>query len=91
VAQDFFSDPAQLAVLRLDWRFFKQFESMAEVRTLDLPNLNQTRRGVLTAIYHRLGKDVKAGVGYNLTDFSDDLNDLKYNHKGIFFNIIATK
>ena len=91
VAQNFFSDPAHLAVLRLDWRFFKQFESMAEVRTLNLPNLNQTRRGLLTAIYHRLGKDVKAGVGYNFTDFSDDLTDLKYNHKGIFFNVIATK
>ena len=45
VAQDFFSNPAQLAVLRLDWRFFKQWESMAEVRTLDLPDLNQSRRG----------------------------------------------
>jgi lipopolysaccharide assembly outer membrane protein LptD (OstA) len=91
VAQDFFSNPAQLAVLRLDWRFFKQWESMAEVRTLDLTDLNQTRRGALTAIYHRLGKDVKVGVGYNFTDFSDDLTDLKYNHRGVFFNIIATK
>jgi flagellar motor protein MotB len=91
VAQDFFSNPAQLAVLRLDWRFFKQWESMAEVRTLDLPDLNQTRRGALAAIYHRLGKDVKVGVGYNFTDFSDDLTDLKYNHRGVFFNIIATK
>ena len=91
LAQDFFSNPAQLAVLRLDWRLFKQWESMAEVRTLNLPDLNQTRRGALAAIYHRLGKDVKAGVGYNFTDFSDDLTDLKYNHKGVFFNIIATK
>ena len=89
--QDFFSNPAQLAVLRLDFRFFKQWEGMAEVRTLDLPDLNQTRRGALTAIYHRLGKDVKAGVGYNFTDFSDDLTDLKYNHRGVFFNVIATK
>ena len=89
--QDFFNNPAQLAVLRLDFRFFKQWESMAEVRTLDLPDLNQTRRGALTAIYHRLGKDVKAGVGFNFTDFSDDLTDLKYNHRGVFFNIIATK
>jgi hypothetical protein len=91
VAQDFFSNPAQLAVLHLDWRFFKQWESMAEVRTLNLPDLNQTRRGALTAIYHRLGKNMKAGVGYNFTDFSDDLTDLKYNHKGVFFNLIATK
>ena len=64
---------------------------MAEVRTLDLPDLNQARRGALTAIYHRLGKDVKAGVGYNFTDFSDDLTNLKYNHRGVFLNVIATK
>ena len=89
--QDFFNNPAQLAVLRLDFRFFKQWEGMAEVRTLDLPDLNQTRRGALTAIYHRIGKDVKAGVGFNFTDFSDDLTDLKYNHRGVFFNVIATK
>jgi flagellar motor protein MotB len=89
--QNFFNNPAQLAVLRLDLRFFKQWEGMAEVRTLDLPDLNQMRRGAMTAIYHRLGKDVKAGVGYNFTDFSDDLTDLKYNHRGVFFNVIATK
>jgi hypothetical protein len=38
-----------------------------------------------------LGASWVPGVGYNFTDFSDDLTDLKYNHKGIFFNIIATK
>src|SRR5437016_2676003 len=90
VAQNFFENPAQLAVLRLDWRFFKQWESMAEVRTLNLPDINQSRRGALTAIYHHLGKDLKVGVGYNFSDFSDDLTDLKYNHKGVFVNLIGT-
>jgi len=29
-------------------------------------------------------------VPANFTDFSDDLTDLKYNHKGVFVNLIGT-
>jgi flagellar motor protein MotB len=91
VNPDFFDNTAQLAVLRVDWRFLKQWDGLAEVRTLELPNVNQRRRGALTTIYYRIGKNLKAGVGYNFTDFSDDLTDLKYNHKGVFLNLIGTK
>jgi flagellar motor protein MotB len=91
VHPNFFDNPAQLAVLRVDWRFLRQWDSLAEVRTLELPNVSQRRRGALAAIYHHIGKNLKAGVGYNFTDFSDDLTDLKYNHKGVFLNLIGTK
>jgi hypothetical protein len=91
VHPDFFEDPAQLAVFRVDWRFLRQWDGLAEVRTLELPNVNQRRRGALTTIYHRIGNNLKAGVGYNFTDFSDDLTDLKYNHHGVFLNLIGTK
>jgi hypothetical protein len=75
-----------------DWLHFGN--SLAEVRQLGLPDINQRRRGVLTAmtaIYHHISKNLKAGVGYNFTDFSDELTDLKYNHRGIFVNLIGTK
>ena len=52
---------------------------------------NQRSGGVLTAIYHHISKNLKAGMGYNFTDFSDELTDLKYNHRGIFVNLIGTK
>jgi flagellar motor protein MotB len=90
VNPNFFADPAQLAVLDVDWRFLKEWDTLAEVRTLNLPDLNQQRRGVLATIYRHIGKNLKAGLGYNFTDFSDDLTDLKYNHKGVFFNVIGT-
>ena len=64
---------------------------MAEVRMLDLPDISQRRRGALIAIYRRLGGNLKAGVGYNFTDFSDDLTDLRYNHKGVFLNLVGAK
>ena len=87
----FFDSPAQLGVLRMDYRFMKGWESMAEVRMLELPDISQRQSGALAAIYRYVGKNLKVGAGYNFTDFSDDLTDLKYNHKGAFFNIIATK
>jgi len=58
---------------------------------LELPDISQRQSGALAAIYRYLGKNLKVGAGYNFTDFSDDLTDLKYNHKGVFFNFIATK
>ena len=75
----------------MDFRFIKGWESMAEVRMLELPDISQRQSGALAAIYRYIGKNLKVGTGYNFTDFSDDLTDLKYNHKGIFVNLIATK
>jgi flagellar motor protein MotB len=91
VQPTFFDDTAQLTVFRVDWRFLKQWDSLAEVRQLALPDLNQRRRGALAAIYHHITQNLKVGVGYNFTDFSDELTDLKYNHRGIFVNLIGTK
>src|SRR6185503_7068113 len=52
----FFDNTASLSVLRLDYRFLKQWDGLAEVRQLGLPDINQNRRGVLTAIYHNISK-----------------------------------
>jgi hypothetical protein len=89
--RQFFDNPAQLAVLRADWRFRKGWESLAEVRMLDLPDFNQRLGGALATIYRYIGKNLKVGVGYNFTNFSDDLTDLRYNHRGVFLNLIGTK
>ena len=91
VHPNFFDNPAQLAVLRVDWRFLRQWDGLAEMRTLELPNVSQRRGGALATIYYHIGKNLKAGVGYNFTDFSDDLTDLNYKHKGVFVNLIGTK
>ena len=58
---------------------------------LDLQDVSQRRRGALVAMYRYIGKNAKVGAGYNFTDFSDDLTDLRYNHKGVFVNFIVTK
>ena len=34
------------------------------------------------------GDHFKVGIGYNFTDFSEDLTDLSYDHHGFFLNIV---
>jgi hypothetical protein len=87
---DFFANNAHLAILRADWRFLPDWESSLEYRLLDLPDLEDRKSGAVFGIYRYLGKHFKVGVGYNFTDFSDDLTDMSYDHQGVFLNIVGT-
>jgi hypothetical protein len=71
-------------------RFRNHWEGLFEVRMLDLPDLSERRAGSLVTIYRYLGDHFKLGIGYNFTDFSEDLTDLSYDHRGFFVNLVAT-
>jgi len=90
VDRNFFANNAHLLILRNDLRFLKNWEGSLEGRMLQLPDLDERRSGALVAIYRYLGDHFKIGVGYNFTDFSDDLTDLSYDHQGVFINLIGT-
>ena len=87
---DYFDNSAHLVVLRADWRFRKDWESLVEARALELPDVSETRSGALVAVYRYVGEHLKVGAGYNFTDFSEDLTDLSYDHQGAFVNFIGT-
>ena len=87
---DFFDNNAHLGILRVDYRFLENWEGSVEGRVLDLPDEDQRRVGSLFTIYRYLGKHFKVGVGYNFTDFSEDLTDLSYDHHGVFFNVVGS-
>ena len=87
---DFFDNNAHLGIVRIDYRFLEDWEGSVEGRVLDLPDQDQRRVGSLFTIYRYLGKHFKVGVGYNFTDFSEDLTDLSYDHHGVFFNVVGS-
>ena len=88
--RNFFDNAARFAAVRVDWKFRPSWESLAEVRALNLPDVRQRRTGAVLTIYRSLGKHLKVGAGYNFTDFSDDLTDLSYDHQGAFFNLVGS-
>lgn len=86
---EFFDSTASLYVVRADWHFVHRWDALMEYRLLDLPEAQDRRQGSLLGLYRHVGKNIKLGIGYNFTDFSDDLTDLDYDSKGFFINLIA--
>ncbi|WKD48540.1 OmpA family protein [Microbulbifer spongiae] len=86
---EFFDSRASLYVLRADWHFVNRWDLLIEGRLLDLPDAQDSRSGALVGLYRHLGEQLKLGVGYNFTDFSDDLTQLDYDSQGVFVNMIG--
>jgi flagellar motor protein MotB len=87
VDPQFFANGAQLYIVRADWEFRKDWEALAEVRLLDLTDIGEKRSGGLIVVSRYLGPNLKIGMGYNFTDFSDDLTDLSFDHQGAFVSL----
>ncbi|MGJ7523917.1 hypothetical protein ACSFA0_25840 [Variovorax sp. LT1P1] len=84
-----FKSSAELAVARVDWKVVRQWSWMAELRSLRAKELGDRRTGWLTAGYYHLNENFKVGLGYNFTDFSDNLTDLSYRSRGFFVNMLG--
>jgi hypothetical protein len=83
----FFDNTADLYVVRADFRFKENWEGMLEGRALEMPDLSDKRSGALLVVSRYLNEHFKVGAGYNFTDFSDDLTDLSFDHRGVFINM----
>ena len=89
VNPQFFENDASLYIVRLDWHVLSKWDALIEGRVLDVETAGDTRSGFLVAGYRHFGENIKLGIGYNFTDFSDDLTDLDYDSEGLFINIIG--
>ena len=87
---DWFSSRADLWVLRADLHLVKEWDALIESRRLRAQDAGDARSGYLVGVYRHVTEHVKMGVGYNFTNFSDDLTDLSYRSKGWFMNALAT-
>ncbi|MDH3546862.1 MAG: flagellar motor protein MotB, partial [Gammaproteobacteria bacterium] len=87
---EFFRNNASLYVIRGDLRFRKNWEVLVESRLLDMSDLDERRSGALAAVSRYLGDHLKIGLGYNFTDFSEDLTDLSFDHHGVFLNLTGS-
>ncbi len=84
---EFFDNSADLFVVRTDFRFKEDWEGLVEARALEMPDLADKRGGALVVVSRYLNPRFKVGLGYNFTDFSDDLTDLSFDHRGVFLNL----
>ena len=87
---EFYDNSASLYVVRGDYRFRDNWEFLLEARLLHMPDLNERRSGALATVSRYLGDHLKIGLGYNFTDFSEDLTDLSFDNHGVFLSLTGS-
>jgi hypothetical protein len=84
-----FSSEATFLAARADFNIVKEWDAIIEARSLTVKEAKSTQSGFLVAVHRHITDEVRLGIGYNFTDFSDDLTDLRGDSKGAFINLIA--
>ena len=83
------SNDAVIGIVNARWHVVKKWDALFEIRALDLRDAGFTEVGGLAAVYRHVGDNLKLGVGYNFSNFSDDLTDLTLDDRGAFINVVA--
>ncbi len=86
---DWFESTTNFFAVRGRYHLIREWDALAEYRWLNVDEAESTRSGFLIGVSKHLGDHFKLGLGYNFTDFSDDLTNLDYDHKGWFINALG--
>ena len=71
------------------YEFANVWHALAEYRWLGVQD-GGDRSGGLIGLDRDIGRSFRVGLGYNFTDFSDDLTNFDYDHKGWFLNVVGS-
>ncbi|ALN79111.1 hypothetical protein LA76x_0950 [Lysobacter antibioticus] len=77
------------AAVQTRYEFAETWHALAEYRWLGVKD-GGDRQGFLIGVDRDIGRNFRVGVGYNFTEFSDDLTNFDYDHKGWFLNLVGT-
>jgi hypothetical protein len=73
---------------KIDYALREDLNLFVEYRILENKLLDDRKDGFLVGAYKDFDNNTKVGIGYNFTDFNDDLTNLSYEAKGWFINLI---
>ncbi|MDI1226762.1 MAG: OmpA family protein [bacterium] len=84
-----FDSTAWLGIARFDFHIVHEWDLTAEARYLDADDAGDAKAGALLGVYKHINENVKFGLGYNFTDFDDDLTNQDYTSQGYFINLVG--
>lgn len=84
-----FDSGTSFAAGQVRYELRTQWHALAEYRWLDVDE-GGTRQGFLLGVDRDVGNNFRIGVGYNFTEFSDDLTEFDYDQRGWFLNMTGT-
>lgn len=84
-----FDSATTFAAGQIRYELRQKWHALGEYRWLDVKD-GGTRQGFLVGVDRDINKHFRVGAGYNFTEFSDDLTDFDYDHKGWFINFVGS-
>ena len=80
---------ATLAAARVRYHLTHNWDAMAEYHWLHSDASKDTQHGAMISVDRHIGKNLKIGIGYNFTQFDDDLSNDDGDAKGWFVNLVG--
>jgi hypothetical protein len=89
-AGPWFDSAADLWAVQARYETVYAWDALIEYRHLRTDYDGGTREGWLVGVDRHLNNNLRLGIGYNFTDFSDDLTQLDFTYEGWFLNFVGT-
>jgi hypothetical protein len=86
---EFFASTVNFGAVQTRYHMVENWDGLVEYRLLNIAEDNSIRHGWLVGVDRHIGEHFKVGVGYNFTDFSDDLKLTDYVYQGWFINLVG--
>jgi hypothetical protein len=80
---------ATLAAARVRYHLSHNWDAMAEYHWMNSDESQDMQQGAMLSVDRHIGKNMKIGIGYNFTDFTDDLSNTDGTAKGWFINLVG--
>jgi hypothetical protein len=86
---DWFDSQTSFYAGQVRYDLLYKWHGLLEYRVLDVKD-GGVKQGYMVGIDRDITEYLRVGVGYNFTDFSDDLTKLDYRYRGWFINVVGT-
>ncbi len=80
---------ATLAAARVRYHMTKNWDAMAQYHWMNSDESKDMQHGAMISVDRHIGKNLKVGIGYNFTDFDDDLSSNDGTAEGWFINLVG--
>jgi hypothetical protein len=85
---DWFSSSTNFYAFNIRYDLYQKWHAMVEYRVLDVKD-GGIKQGYLVGLDRDLASNLRLGVGYNFSDFSDDLTKFEQKYRGWFINVVG--
>ena len=86
-SRDWTKSNKMLYIGRMNFHVTNKWDIAGEYRYLTCPHADDHKSGWLLEVDRELTKYMRAGIGYNFTDFNDDITSDDYDASGFFARI----